>query len=81
MAITNKEEGVWGIDKVFDRQNEGVWEYSPLRQLWMVGRNTSGGLGQNQNEDNVTCYSSPVQIGTDTSWSREVSVNGAAIKF
>ena len=68
MAITNKEEGVWSIDQVYANQNHGsIWEYSPLRHLWMVGRNTSGGLGQNQNEDNVTCYSSPVQV-PGTTW-------------
>ena len=64
MAITNKEEGVWGIDQVFAKQNKGsIWEYSPLRQLWMVGRNTRGGLGQN----NETLYSSPVQV-PGTTW-------------
>ena len=68
MAITNKEEGVWSIDQVYNKQNQGsIWEYSPLRQLWMVGRNTNGGLGQNQNENNVTCYSSPVQV-PGTTW-------------
>jgi len=45
--------------------------------LWAWGENDYGRLGQN----NLVNYSSPVQIGTDTSWSREVSVNGAAIKF
>ena len=67
MAITDKEKGVWGIDKVFDKQNQGsIWEYSPLRELWAVGRNTLGALGQNENEDSVTCYSSPVQIPGST---------------
>ena len=32
--------------------------------LWAWGNNTNGGLGQN----NVTQYSSPIQIGSDTTW-------------
>tara|TARA_B100000131_G_scaffold238099_1_gene230243 strand:+ start:146 stop:1342 length:1197 start_codon:yes stop_codon:yes gene_type:complete len=72
MAITDKEKGVWGIDKVFAKQNQGsIWEYSPFRQLWMCGRNGYGGLGQNQNEDSGTPgssgFSSPVQV-PGTTW-------------
>ena len=33
--------------------------------MWVWGRNEAGELGQN----NVTYYSSPVQVGTDTTWS------------
>ena len=67
MAITNKEEGVWGIDKVFDKQNEGVWGYDTTqRQLWVWGRN--GGFG-NLGQNNRTDYSSPRQVlGDTTEW-------------
>tara|TARA_R100001443_G_scaffold56851_1_gene67756 strand:+ start:19 stop:1206 length:1188 start_codon:yes stop_codon:yes gene_type:complete len=64
MAITNKEEGVWSIDQVYNKQNQGsIWEYTPLRSLFMAGRNSYGGLGQNQNENTPQSgYSSPVQV-------------------
>ena len=34
--------------------------------LWAWGKNTNGELGQNNN----TKYSSPVQVGSDTTWSK-----------
>ena len=76
MAITNKEKGVWGIDKVFDKQNEGVWEYdTTVRQLWAWGRNNSGESAQN----NRTDYSSPRQVlGDATTWKYIYSHGSAA---
>tara|TARA_B100001094_G_scaffold242819_1_gene238879 strand:+ start:38 stop:1297 length:1260 start_codon:yes stop_codon:yes gene_type:complete len=44
-------------------------------QLWTVGNNSNGELGQN----NRTQYSSPVQVGTDTTWS-QLSAVATAIK-
>jgi len=41
--------------------------------LWMWGRNNEGGLGQN----NRTKYSSPVQVGTQTTWQMATFGNGA----
>jgi len=38
-------------------------------KLWMWGTNAQGQLGQN----NETSYSSPVQVGTDTTWSKVVT--------
>ena len=38
--------------------------------LWTCGKNSGGQLGQN----NITKYSSPVQIGSDTDW---VDIGGA----
>ena len=69
MAITDAEKGVWGVDKVFAKQNKGsIWEYSPLRALYMAGRNGYGGMGQNQNENTPqNGYSSPVQV-PGTTW-------------
>tara|TARA_Y100001938_G_scaffold58680_1_gene82121 strand:+ start:1517 stop:3310 length:1794 start_codon:yes stop_codon:yes gene_type:complete len=36
--------------------------------LWVWGRNQYGRLGQNQAEAQVGGYSSPVQVGSDTTW-------------
>ena len=66
MAITNKEEGVWSIDQVYAKQNQGsIWAYSSsLKNLFAWGDNGRGQLGQN----NETEYSSPVQVGSDSTW-------------
>ena len=38
MAITDKEEGVWILDQVYNKQNEGdIWAYTGAQQLMMVG--------------------------------------------
>jgi len=122
MAITTKEEGVWSIDQVYNKQMQGsIWDYDGLAELyswgrgsgrlglnqpsnshrssptqvpgswtghfstgsgssnavfyigketdgdlWTWGSNSSGILGQN----NQTNYSSPIQIGGDTTWAQ-----------
>tara|TARA_B100000287_G_scaffold150810_1_gene142616 strand:+ start:207 stop:1397 length:1191 start_codon:yes stop_codon:yes gene_type:complete len=59
MAITNKEEGVWGIDKVFAKQNQGsIWGYTGAASAFVFGRNQKGQLGLNNKVD----LSSPVQL-------------------
>ena len=66
MAITDEEKGVWGVDKVFAKQNQGsIWDYDALDpgQLWNAGSNSKGELAQN----NRTQYSSPVQV-PGTNW-------------
>ena len=65
MAITDKEKGVWGLDQVYNKINQGsIWEYSSsLKNLFIWGHNNLGQLGQN----NLTQYSSPVQI-PGTTW-------------
>ena len=64
MAITNKEQGVWSLDQVYNKQMEGdIWSYDGPSQLWTWGQNSDGGLGQN----NTTNYSSPRQI-PGTNW-------------
>ena len=64
MAITNKEKGVWGIDQVYNKLNQGsIWNYQ-IGTMWAWGYNQYGQLGQN----NTTHYSSPVQIGSDANW-------------
>ena len=69
MAITDKEQGVWELEQVYNKINQGsIWDYSGVRQLWIWGRNQQGSLGQN----NLTERSSPVQVGTNAAF---LSVN------
>tara|TARA_Y100001938_G_scaffold130456_1_gene186442 strand:+ start:484 stop:1731 length:1248 start_codon:yes stop_codon:yes gene_type:complete len=79
MAITNKEEGVWILDQVYNKQNEGdIWNYSSSSdpgQLWAWGSNYYGILGQNTAAPGGTDRSSPTQIGTDETWTQ---VHGGA---
>ena len=68
MAITNKEKGVWGIDQVYNKLNQGsIWSYTTTGDnytLWTWGSNTYGALGNNS----LTTVSSPIQI-PGTTWS------------
>ena len=66
MAITDKEEGVWGLDQVYNKINEGgIWTYdTSITGLFSWGRNVAGVLGLNDQ----TARSSPTQIGTDSTW-------------
>jgi len=66
MAITDKEKGVWGLDQVYNKINQGsIWTYSDPNNLFAWGTNSAGTLGHN----NTTNYSSPVQIpGTTNVW-------------
>ena len=51
MAITNKEEGVWSIDQVYAKQNQGsIWDYSEGFNLFSTGQNS------------IQNFSSPTQI-------------------
>ena len=64
MAITDKEQGVWSLDEVYNKINQGgIWSYTSQPGLYVWGRNSyqEGALGQN----NTTDYSSPVQMGGD----------------
>ena len=68
MAITDKEQGVWNLDQVYNKINEGgIWSYNgPPDQFFVWGYNEVGQLAQN---DTTPGRSSPIQIsGTD--WSR-----------
>ena len=64
MAITDKEEGVWNLDEVYNKINaEGIWDYDGATGLFVSGTNYYGNLGLNTNEDR---RSSPTQIpGTE----------------
>ena len=67
MAITNKEKGVWILDEVYNKINQGgIWSYDgPPDEFMVWGYNDGGHLGLNNN----TARSSPTQLpGTD--WTR-----------
>ena len=69
MAITDKEQGVWGLDQVYNKINQGsIWEYTGAQELWTAGWNIYGQLGQNSSGEEI---SSPVQV-PGTTWA-EVS--------
>ena len=62
MAITNKEQGVWDVDQVYNKEMAGYWSYDGSKPLWTWGRGTSGQLGLSS----VVDRSSPVQMGSNT---------------
>ena len=73
MAITDKTTGPWGLDQVYNKINQGsIWNYQN-GTLWAWGSGGDGGLAQN----NTTTLSSPVQVGTDTTWS--IPENGLSV--
>ena len=75
MAITDKEQGVWNLEEVYNKQTEGgIWSYNaqdPFR-LFAWGQNAYGSLGTNDR----TQRSSPIQIGTDINWDKDSIVRG-----
>ena len=72
MAITDKEKGVWGLDQVYNKINQGsIWEYTGASELWVWGYNNNGQLGLNSTVD----YSSPVQL--PGSWDKGAIGNSA----
>ena len=73
MAITDKEKGVWGLDQVYNKINQGsIWSYDAPggdnHELWVWGFDVDGVLGLS----GAGWFSSPVQI-PGTTWS---SVSG-----
>ena len=72
MAITDKTTGVWGLDQTYNKINQGsIWNYQ-VGQLWSVGRASGGRLAQNgliPYSPSHRGLSSPVQIGSDSTWS------------
>ena len=78
MAITDKEQGVWELEQVYNKINEGgIWQYSSdQKQLMGWGRNITGSLGFND----IISRSSPTQI-PGTGWAKYISggskINGA----
>tara|TARA_A200000159_G_C7285315_1_gene323301 strand:- start:44 stop:1219 length:1176 start_codon:yes stop_codon:yes gene_type:complete len=70
MAITDKKTGVWGLDQVYNKENQGsIWTYSGPPALMVVGY--ADILAQN---DQVS-RSSPVQI-PGTTWTSSSTDRG-----
>ena len=69
MAITDKEEGVWGLEEVYNKINQGsIWAYdAPGGDQGKFYSWGEGGVGANAT-NNQTRYSSPTQVGTDATW-------------
>ena len=64
MALKNN---TWKLNQWYDQDVAGNVIYSTnTYQLWGWGQNTSGQLAQNSTS--VPAYSSPVQVGTDSTW-------------
>ena len=65
MAITDKEQGVWELDEVYNKINQGgIWSYTGAGELYGWGLNNNGYVGDNSNVNR----SSPTQI-PGTTWS------------
>tara|TARA_B100000902_G_scaffold102097_1_gene104499 strand:+ start:995 stop:2224 length:1230 start_codon:yes stop_codon:yes gene_type:complete len=79
MAITDKEQGVWDVDQVYNKINQGgIWKYTGAPGepggIWEWGPNAYGRLGINvAGTSPVTYYSSPVMAAGvyDDSWNDE----------
>ena len=67
MAITDKKTGVWGLDQVYNKINQGsIWDLAQSLYSW--GNAEVGALGQGGSETDDR--SSPVQVGSSTNWKR-----------
>ena len=71
--------GSWYGANVLRRCGYGDYNHTTVVKndgtLWMWGYNNYGALGQND----LTSYSSPVQVGTETTWSGGSPVNKATV--
>ena len=79
MAITNKEEGVWILDEVYNKINQGgIWDYTEIYEMFSWGYSQySGQVGDNSR----TNRSSPMQIpGNWTSLAHSRSTYRCAAK-
>ena len=78
MAITDSKKGVWDTDEVYNKINQGgIWTYTgPERTLFNWGQNYQGMVGNNTKSPGGPQYSSPVQIGTDATWSEARGIAG-----
>ena len=73
MAITDKETGVWDLDQVYNKLNQGsIISYDGISSYWMWGGNEYGSFGRNETfaPGNRPRKSSPVQL-PGTTWQTE----------
>ena len=77
MALKNN---TWKLNQWYDQDVAGNVEYSGDRQLWAMGRNYAGQLGQNSiNTPSNNGLSSPVQVmggGWIGAWSSGTHIMG-----
>ena len=80
MAITDKEQGVWETDQVYNKIMEGnIWTYTgPERTLYNWGQNYQGMIGNNTSSPGGAQYSSPIQIGSNENWQEARGVAGGS---
>ena len=86
MAITDKEEGVWELDQVYNKQNQGgIWDYDGITAWFTMGKNTDGQSGLNSGyvpaAYNTLSYSSPTQLPAGTSTWSKISSNSGRFFF
>ena len=62
-------QNTWSLNPWYDQDVAGDAKYEASGKLWMWGGNTEGQLGQNT----TTACSSPIQVGTDTTWTKIAS--------
>ena len=74
MAITDKEKGVWDLDEVYNKQNQGgIWSYDGISQYWQWGGAEYGSFGINESGTSPSTRkrkSSPTQL-PGTTWQTE----------
>ena len=59
--------GIWSLDQAMALRKAGAWPTrTKEKYFWTWGKNDSGQLGDNT----VISRSSPIQVGTLTSWSK-----------
>ena len=76
MAITDKKKGVWGLDQVYNKENQGsIWTYSGASLLHFWNYNSNGRFGLNyvgspSNPSSLSGNraSSPIQIPDSSDW-------------
>ena len=81
MAITDKEQGVWELEEVYNKINQGdIWEYNAMDPygLFIWGANRNGELGLNQGSPPWPQYniSSPTQI-PGSNWNQGAQGRGS----
>jgi len=69
-------QNTWSLNQWYDQDVAGNAKYEASGKLWAWGYNNHGVLGQN----NATQYSSPIQIGSDTTWTK-VAIVGSDNMF
>ena len=78
MAITDKEKGVWGLDQVYNKINQGsIWSYTSTANLYTWGRNEHGQLGLNQATS--LSISSPTQVPGSWSTNDGMTLSGRKV--